>query len=85
MLESGGEFALIGEGVAPGFDFRDFAFVTDARLASRNPAAYDETRQWIKPVPEDTFDHYYSKSSAGGGDKTDDGEDYFTPTRSDDV
>jgi predicted cupin superfamily sugar epimerase len=85
VLESGGEFALIGEGVAPGFDFRDFAFVTDAQLASRNPAAYDETRQWIKPVPEDTFDHYYSKSSTGGGDKTDDGEDYFTPTRSDDV
>ena len=85
VLDPGAEFALIGEGVGPGFDFRDFTFVTDAQLAARNPAAYDETRQWIKPSPEDTFDHYYEKStpasvSASAGE---DAEAFFTPARED--
>ena len=33
-LEAGNDFVLLGEGVAPGFDFRDFAFVTAAELAA---------------------------------------------------
>jgi predicted cupin superfamily sugar epimerase len=31
-LEAGAEFGILGEGVAPGFDFRDFKFVTKTEL-----------------------------------------------------
>ena len=35
-LEAGcGDFVLLGEAVAPGFDFRDFAFVTAPELQAR--------------------------------------------------
>ena len=50
-LEPGsGDFALLGEGVAPGFDFRDFAFVTATELRSLLPhateARYVQKWEW---------------------------------------
>ena len=77
VLEPGAEFALIGEGVSPGFDFRDFEFVAASALMTRNPACFDDANHLIKPSPEDTFDHYYQSTPTAS-------EDYFTPTRDDD-
>ena len=70
VLERGAEFAIIGEGVSPGFDFRDFKFVSASELARRNAACYDDTSSLVKPQPEDTFDHYYASSPS---------VEYFTP------
>ncbi len=58
-LENGAEFGIIGEGVAPGFDFRDFKFVTRAELKKLNAEAFEKHADLIKPDPEDTFDQYY--------------------------
>ena len=58
-LEEGAEFGIIGEGVAPGFDFRDFKFVTREELEKLNPEAFAKHADLIKPDPEDTFDQYY--------------------------
>ena len=69
VLERGAEFAIIGEGVSPGFDFRDFKFVSASELARRN-ACYDDTSSLVKPQPEDTFDHYYAPTPP---------QEYFTP------
>ena len=66
----GAEFAIIGEGVSPGFDFRDFKFVSASELARRNAACYDDTSSLVKPQPEDTFDHYYAQTPP---------QEYFTP------
>ena len=77
VLEPGAEFALIGEGVSPGFDFRDFEFVAASALMTRNAACFDDANHLIKPSPEDTFDHYYQSTPTAS-------EDYFTPTRDDD-
>ena len=60
-LEEGAEFGIIGEGVAPGFDFRDFKFVSKAELKALNAEAYDKYQDLIKPEPESEFDHYYDK------------------------
>ena len=49
----------IGEGVAPGFDFRDFKFVTREELEKLTPEAFAKHADLIKPDPEDTFDQYY--------------------------
>lgn len=61
---SGADYALLGEGVAPGFDSRDFAFVSEAELRRR--AAGDETSvqallPFVKPDLKTaaTFDSYY--------------------------
>ena len=70
VLERGAEFAIIGEGVSPGFDFRDFKFVSASELARRNAACYDDTSSLVKPQPEDTFDHYYAPTPP---------QEYFTP------
>ena len=53
---------LLGEGVAPGFDFRDFAFVSAPELKALLPAAkYDELKGFLKEAPEADFDEYYDK------------------------
>lgn len=75
VLEPGAEYAIIGEAVSPGFDFRDFRFVRAGELAARNAACFDDASHLIKPAPEDTFDHYYNDASATPP------QEYFTPTR----
>ena len=60
-LEAGAEFGLLGEGVAPGFDFRDFKWVTAKELKALSPEAFAKTSDLIKPQPEETFDHFYDK------------------------
>ena len=80
VLAPGAEFALIGEGVSPGFDFRDFEFVSASALMSRNAACFDDANHLVKPSPEDTFDHYYATDGASTPTTS---EDYFTPTRDD--
>ena len=62
-LEKGaGEFVLLGEGVAPGFDFRDFAFVSALELKALLPAdKYKELASFLKERPESDFDDYYDK------------------------
>lgn len=58
-LEEGAEFGVIGEGVAPGFDFRDFKFVSKEELRALNAEAYEKNHDLVKPEPESEFDHYY--------------------------
>jgi len=62
-LERGaGDFVLLGEGVAPGFDFRDFAFVTAGELkALVPPERYALLKVFLKEQPESEFDAYYDK------------------------
>jgi predicted cupin superfamily sugar epimerase len=62
-LEPGnGEFVLLGEGVAPGFDFRDFAFVSAAELKALVPAErFAALKTFLKEQPEKDFDDYYDK------------------------
>ena len=62
-LEPGsGDFVLLGEGVAPGFDFRDFAFVTAPELrALVPPERFAQLKGFLKEQPEDEFDSYYDK------------------------
>ena len=62
-LEPGaGEFVLLGEGVAPGFDFRDFAFVSAPELQALLPRTrFAELRSFLKEQPENEFDNYYDK------------------------
>lgn len=74
VLEPGSEYAIIGEAVSPGFDFRDFRFVRAGELAMRNAACFDDTSHLVKPAPEDTFDHYYNDAAATPP------QEYFTPT-----
>ena len=73
VLEPGTEYAIIGEAVSPGFDFRDFRFVTAGELAVRNAACFDDSSHLIKPAPEDTFDHYYTGATPP--------QHHFTPER----
>eukprot|EP00326_Haptolina_ericina_P024605 CAMPEP_0181181972 /NCGR_PEP_ID=MMETSP1096-20121128/7631_1 /TAXON_ID=156174 ORGANISM="Chrysochromulina ericina, Strain CCMP281" /NCGR_SAMPLE_ID=MMETSP1096 /ASSEMBLY_ACC=CAM_ASM_000453 /LENGTH=122 /DNA_ID=CAMNT_0023270529 /DNA_START=56 /DNA_END=424 /DNA_ORIENTATION=+ len=61
-----GDFVLLGEGVAPGFDFRDFNFVTAPELkalavSAGVPARYDHLKSFIKDLPESEFDDFYDK------------------------
>mmetsp|Transcript_30549 Transcript_30549/g.75970 ORF Transcript_30549/g.75970 Transcript_30549/m.75970 type:complete len:246 (+) Transcript_30549:540-1277(+) len=60
-LDAGAEFGIIGEGVAPGFDFRDFKFVTKKELAALSAEAFSEAADLVKPDPEDSFDHFYEQ------------------------
>jgi len=65
VLEPGnGEFVLLGEAVAPGFDFRDFAFVSPAELKALVPdeGLYEQLKPNLKEQPETEFDDYYSIS-----------------------
>ena len=57
------DFALLGEGVGPGFDFRDFEFVSKEKL-KRNLANHSNfyvLERLCKPGIEDT-DKFYEKS-----------------------
>ena len=48
-------------GWAPGFDYRDFDFVTKAQLSERCPAALEACGDLVKAGQED-FEAYYDKS-----------------------
>ena len=59
-LEEGFEFGIIGEGVAPGFDFRDFKFVTEEELKGRSAEAHAAAADLVKKEPEDVkFQSFY--------------------------
>jgi predicted cupin superfamily sugar epimerase len=60
-LDRGG-YCLIGEAVAPGFDFRDFAFGTRDELSRRFPALFaarPELWRLVKDAPDRDFARYY--------------------------
>mmetsp|Transcript_4634 Transcript_4634/g.8786 ORF Transcript_4634/g.8786 Transcript_4634/m.8786 type:complete len:333 (+) Transcript_4634:62-1060(+) len=58
------EFTLIGEAVAPGFDFRDFTWVTEealeAALVKCDPQVFQEVRQFVKPEQRRDFKTWYA-------------------------
>ena len=59
-LEEGFDFGIIGEGVAPGFDFRDFKFVTEDELKGRSAEARAAAADLVKKEPEDVkFQSFY--------------------------
>jgi uncharacterized protein len=58
------DFALLGEGVAPGFDFNDFEFVSKEKLKrtlANSSSNYFVLERLCKPEIEDT-DLFYAKS-----------------------
>lgn len=62
QLAAGAKYGLLGEAVAPGFDFRDFKFVKAAELRKLLPAAqFEKLKGFLKEAPESTFDSYYDK------------------------
>mmetsp|Transcript_17472 Transcript_17472/g.33419 ORF Transcript_17472/g.33419 Transcript_17472/m.33419 type:complete len:627 (+) Transcript_17472:131-2011(+) len=58
------DFTLIGEAVAPGFDFRDFSWVTEDSLekALENcaPELFEDLRKYVKPDQRRDFKTWYS-------------------------
>ena len=57
-----GEYCIIGEGVAPGFDFRDFGFVDEDMLRQRvSEQSFHKYKQFIKPDRRRNFDDYYTE------------------------
>lgn len=59
-----GEYCLIGEGVAPGFDFRDFAFVDESQLEGRvSSVDFQKYLKYVKPDRRRNFHDYYDASS----------------------
>lgn len=59
-----GKHCILGEGVAPGFDFRDFTFVDEDLLEKRvSPQNFEKYVKYIKPDRRRNFDDYYKKSS----------------------
>ncbi|WP_287324945.1 cupin domain-containing protein [Okeania sp. SIO1F9] len=48
VLESG-EFGLLGEGVAPGFDFRDMELAQSEDFRQRFPDLWDQLAPYVKP------------------------------------
>lgn len=61
QLAAGAEYALLGEAVAPGFDFRDFKFVSVDELAALVPRQVKGLKGWVKPKPETEFGAYYGR------------------------
>lgn len=59
QLDPSAEYALLGEAVAPGFDFRDFKFVTVDDLVALVPTQAVALSDWVKKQPETVFDDYY--------------------------
>jgi len=57
-------YCLIGEAVAPGFDFRDFQFVTEVEVeaAVKSKANFDKYLQYVKPDKRRNFDDYYKRN-----------------------
>jgi predicted cupin superfamily sugar epimerase len=65
-LDRGG-FCLLGEAVAPGFDFRDFRFGTQRELTQKFPRVFGENPDLVrlfKPAPDRDFDRYYAPDKA---------------------
>lgn len=56
-----GSFGLIGEAVAPGFDFRDFTFISGDELHARFPA-HAALERFVKPDRRRDFERYYDES-----------------------
>jgi uncharacterized protein len=56
-------YCLIGEAVAPGFDFRDFQFVTEVEVeaALKSSSDFEKYVQWVKPDKRRNFDDYYKR------------------------
>ncbi|KAK3242695.1 hypothetical protein CYMTET_47626 [Cymbomonas tetramitiformis] len=55
-----GDFVLIGEAVAPGFDFADFRWVTGEELANKvTPDVFEAVRIYVKPDLRRNFEDYY--------------------------
>lgn len=52
------EYCLLGEAVAPGFDFEDFQFVSEEQLRTRS-SDLSKLRRFIKPDRRRDFDRYY--------------------------
>lgn len=63
---SGGDFALIGEGVAPGFDFRDFHFVSASELRGllTDGDQFKRMARFLKEPVDDDFDRYYEEKAS---------------------
>lgn len=55
-----GDFALIGEAVAPGFDYHDFVFGTQTMFEQFCPEAATEYGYLIRPNPLGDFEDTYS-------------------------
>lgn len=57
-----GEYCLIGEGVAPGFDFRDFQFVDEDMLRKVLTSGADLQKYlcFVKPDRRRNFNDYYA-------------------------
>ena len=55
-----GEFALIGEAVAPGFDFNDFEFGTTNYFQKNFPKIFEQCLPYIKDAQNKDFDSYYT-------------------------
>lgn len=53
-----GEFGLLGEAGAPGFDFSDFIFISENELRSRFPE-HIALKRFIKPDQRRDFERYY--------------------------
>ena len=47
VLESG-EYGLLGEAVAPGFDYRDMTIIRAEEIQSRFPELWDELRPYVR-------------------------------------
>jgi predicted cupin superfamily sugar epimerase len=64
-----GEFGLIGEAVAPGFDFRDFRWGTREELTRSFPRLFEaqpDLLRFFKPEARRDFDAYYVPPRTGG-------------------
>ena len=48
---AGPQWGLVGEAVAPGFDFRDMLIGVEGVLRPLFPEVYEELRPWVKPPP----------------------------------
>jgi len=64
MKKESGAYFLCGEGVSPGFDFRDFKFINFAELSARiGKVKANEYRPFLKDDPESNFDSFYDSPS----------------------
>eukprot|EP00958_Prasinococcus_capsulatus_P009712 scaffold942_cov366-Prasinococcus_capsulatus_cf.AAC.5 len=59
LMEDGGDFALIGEAVAPGFDFHDFRFGSEEEMSALE--GFKGLENFVKPDRRRNFDEYYEK------------------------
>jgi len=57
------DYCLIGEAVAPGFDFHDFSWVDSAQVRRERPSLWPQLRRFVKDAPEDLegIDAYYGE------------------------